>query len=90
MEAAEAMPSKIMKTTKGMVQVAGTTYRIVRLGGRRYEVVRILDEAWVGAFSLDSRLEVTEGGLAATSVRDIATAAIRGAKISWGRMLELS
>lgn len=79
-----------MKTTKGMVQVAGTTYRIVRLGARRYGVIRILDDAWVGSFSMDSRLEVTQSVLGLPSVRDIAKAAIRDAKISWPRMLELS
>jgi hypothetical protein len=65
-----------------MVQVGGTTYRIARLGARRYEVIRILDDTGVGAFSLDSRLQVTEGS-------DIAKAAMRDAKISWQRMLEL-
>ena len=35
---------------KGMVQVAGTTYRIVRRERGHYDVVRILDDERVGSF----------------------------------------
>ena len=35
---------------KGMVQVAGTTFRIARIGRGHYEVVRILDELRLGSF----------------------------------------
>ena len=33
-----------MRVVKGMVQVAGKTYRVVRLAQGSYEVVRILDD----------------------------------------------
>ena len=72
-----------MKTVKGMIQVAGATYRIVRVEAHRYEVVRILDDTRVGSFFLGSRLEVTAGALGAPEVRDIAQVAIRNAKTSW-------
>jgi hypothetical protein len=72
-----------MKAVKGMVQLAGTTYRIVRLEAHRYEVIRILDDSPVGSFRLAGRLEVTPGSLDADEVREIARMAIRNAKTSW-------
>ena len=44
---------------KGMVQVAGVTYRIVRVERGMYDVVRILDDQRVGQFRTIPRVEVT-------------------------------
>lgn len=72
---------------KGMVQVAGTTYRIVRLESRRYEVVRIWDDARVGTFLSGPRLEVNASSIDAALMREIARVAIQKAKTSWvGRL----
>jgi len=68
---------------KGMIQVAGTTYRVVRVGVRLYEVVRILDDAYVGMFFVGPPLEVTASALGAAELRPIAQAAIRDAKTNW-------
>jgi len=76
-----------MQAVKGMVQVAGTTYRIVRLGQGEYEVVRILDDARVGSFRSFPRVEVVTHGIDLGMLREIARAAIQGAKTSWvGRL----
>ena len=76
-----------MQAVKGMVQVAGTTYRIVRLGQGEYEVIRILDDARVGSFRSFPRVEVTSQGIELGMLREIARAAIQGAKTSWvGRL----
>ncbi len=72
---------------KGMVQVAGTTYRIVRLKHGEYGVVRVLDDVRVGAFSNKSAVEVSPEGIEAPLMREIARVAIQGAKTSWmGRL----
>jgi hypothetical protein len=78
-----------MQTVKGMVQVSGTTYRIVRLGPGQYEVVRILDDARVGTFRSFPRVEVTSSQIGDTMMREIARAAIHGAKTSWVGRLDL-
>ncbi len=72
---------------KGMVQVAGITYRIVRLRRGRYSVVRILDDVQVGAFSNGPTITVTPDGEDSAVVQEIARVAIQGAKTSWmGRL----
>ena len=76
-----------MQAVKGMVQVAGTTYRIVRLGQGQYDVVRILDDLKVGSFVSFPRVEVTSSSIEPVLMREIARAAIQGAKTSWvGRL----
>lgn len=76
-----------MQAVKGMVQVAGTTYRIVRLGQGQYDVVRILDDLKVGSFCSFPRVEVTSSNIEPVLMREIARAAIQGAKTSWvGRL----
>jgi len=76
-----------MQAVKGMVQVAGTTYRIVRLGQGQYDVVRILDDQRVGTFRSFPRVEVTNSTIEPALMREIARAAIQGAKTSWvGRL----
>lgn len=72
-----------MQAVKGMVQVAGTTYRIVRFGQGQYDVVRILDDQKVGSFRSFPRVEVTSSTIEPTLMREVARAAIQGAKTSW-------
>ena len=78
-----------MHTVKGMVQVAGTTYRIVRLGSGQYQVVRILDDKVVGTFQSFPRVEVTSNQIDTNLLLEIARAAVQGAKTSWVGRLNL-
>ena len=76
-----------MQVVKGMVQVAGVTYRIVRLKRGEYEVIRILDDSKVGTFKNGPRVETTAHTVDPTLMREIARAAIQGAKTTWvGRL----
>jgi hypothetical protein len=76
------------KIVKGMIQVAGTTYRIVRLKRGQYNVVRVLDDVVVGSFTSAPQIEVQPEGIDATLMLEIARVAIQGAKTSWvGRAL---
>jgi hypothetical protein len=73
---------------KGMIQVAGTTYRIVRLKRGHYNVVRVLDDVVVGGFISAPQIEIRPDGIDAALMREIARVAIQGAKTSWvGRAL---
>ncbi|HYQ18792.1 MAG TPA: hypothetical protein VEQ58_23615 [Polyangiaceae bacterium] len=73
---------------KGMVQVAGVTYRIVRIERGVYDVVRILDDERVGQFRTIPRVEVTAAALATDeTMAEIAKAAVKWGKTSWvGRL----
>ena len=72
---------------KGMVQVAGTTYRIVRVQRGQYNVVRILDDVPVGHFSNGPTVQIGTTGIDAALMREIVRVAIQGAKTSWvGRL----
>jgi hypothetical protein len=76
-----------MRVVKGMVQVAGTTYRVVRVAQASYEVVRILDDTRVGTFRSTPPVEIVAHGIEAGLMLEIARAAIQGAKTSWvGRL----
>jgi hypothetical protein len=68
---------------KGMIQVAGTTYRIVRLKRGQYDVVRVLDDVVVGGFTCAPQVVVHPVGIDAALMREIARVAIQGAKTSW-------
>jgi len=68
---------------KGMIQVAGTTYRIVRLRRCQYNVVRVLDDAVVGGFSSAPQIQVRPISVDAALMREIARVAVQGAKTSW-------
>jgi hypothetical protein len=74
---------------KGMVQVAGTTYRIVRIKRGAYNVVRILDDVRVGGFVSGPTVEVSASeGFDSSLMLEITRVAIHGAKVSWvGRAL---
>lgn len=76
-----------MQFVKGMVLVGGKTYRIVRLGRGEYEVVRILDDARVGTFSTQPKLQVTSHTIELPIITQIARSALMGGKLSWmGRL----
>jgi hypothetical protein len=69
---------------KGMVLVAGKTYRIIRVERGRYDVTRILDDVLVGTFEVGPPLIVVKAnGIQESLVRDIGRAAVQSAKTSW-------
>ena len=73
------------KIVKGMIQVAGTTYRVVRLKRREHNSVRVLA---VGAFTSATHVEFRLNGIDPPFMREIACVAIQGAKTGWvGRAL---
>jgi hypothetical protein len=79
------------RVVKGMVQVAGATYRIERAEAHRYEVVRISDDVKVGGFCSQPPFDVSPTeGVQAGLLREIARAALRSAKTSWVGRLSLS
>ena len=72
---------------KGMVQVAGVTYRIVRIERGVYDAVRILDDQRVGQFRTIPRVEVTAALTPDDTMTEIAKAAVKWGKTSWvGRL----
>ena len=76
-----------MEFVKGMVLVGGKTYRIVRVEPGQYEVVRILDDARVGTFSTQPKLQVTSHTIELPLMTQIARSALMGGKLSWmGRL----
>jgi hypothetical protein len=76
-----------MQFVKGMVLVGGKTYRIVRLGRGEYEIVRILDDARVGTFSTQPKLQITSHTIDLALATQIARSALMGGKLSWmGRL----
>lgn len=77
-----------MSTAKGMVLVAGTTYRITRVDSGVYDVTRILDDVRVGRFRTGPPIEVLEAkNISENLLRDIGRAAVQAAKTSWmGRL----
>ena len=72
-----------MQSVKGMVQVAGTTYRIVRVNIGRYEVVRILDDRRVGTFATEPKLQVLTSDIELPIMMEIALSAMKKGKTSW-------
>lgn len=75
-----------MQSVKGMVQVAGTTFRIVRTGPGLYDVFRIVDDARVGSFQT-SPVKVMSCDIDYETMREIALAAVHEAKTSWVQRL---
>lgn len=72
-----------MRSVKGMVQVAGTTYRITRIVHHSYEVVRLTDDLVVGRFHCGPLLQVEPISIDAATMHEIARCAVRNAKTSW-------
>ncbi len=75
--------TKMQTAVKGMIQVQSITYRIVRVQKGTYHVVRLLDDATVGSFSLAPRAEALCEGERPELIREIARAALQGARTSW-------
>jgi len=75
-----------MQDVKGMVQVAGVTYRIVKIKHGRYEVIRILDEVRIGTFETVPRLRIHAADVDLERVRAVTVTALKQAKVSWARM----
>jgi hypothetical protein len=73
------MASKV----KGMVQLAGVTYRIVRVAQGSYSVVRISDDSDVGCFHLAPTLGIEARGVEPALLREVARLAIHTAKTSY-------
>ncbi|HEX2671072.1 MAG TPA: hypothetical protein VHM25_09390 [Polyangiaceae bacterium] len=74
---------------KGMVQVAGSTYRIVRVERGRYSVIRILDDQRVGSFTAGPVAAVAAVGIEPALLCEIRRVAMQGAKTSWAGHLAL-
>ena len=72
----------MMQSVKGMVQVAGTTFRIVRIGPGLYEAFRIVDDTRVGMFQT-APLKVLVHEIDSELMHEIALAAVHEAKTSW-------
>jgi hypothetical protein len=66
-----------------MVQVKSVTYRIMRVRAGHYQVIRLLDDTSIGMFSLGGPTGVSLEGDAPEIVREVARAALQGAKTSW-------
>ena len=74
---------------KGMVQVAGTTFRIVRIEPGHYEVVRILDDTRLGSFWCEPTFAVSDS-FNRDLLREVARCAIKGGKTTWVGRLDLT
>ena len=71
------------RKVKGMVQLAGITYRIVRVASGSYTVVRISDDRDVGRFSLAPALSIEAIDIDPNELREVARLAIHTAKTSY-------
>ncbi|SRR5258706_10275494 len=75
-----------MADVKGMVQVAGATYRIVKVSKGTYDVIRILDEVSVGSFETVPKVKVQPTHVTEKVLLEITMTALKQAKISWQKM----
>src|SRR3954462_5095563 len=71
------------RKVKGMVHLAGVTYRIVRVATGSYTIVRISDDRDVGGFKLAPALSLQSRGLELDVLREVARLAIHTAKTSY-------
>ena len=74
---------------KGMVQVAGATFRIVRVKRGQYDVVRILDDTRLGSFWCEPSFAVSDSA-DQDLLREVARCAIQGGKTTWVGRLDLT
>lgn len=72
-----------MEVSRGMIQVAGTTYRIVQRESDAYRAVRIQDEAIAGDFVCGSTLKVNPQQVDAVLMRRIARTALLFGRTNW-------
>lgn len=76
---------------KGMVQVAGATFRIVRINRSHYEVVRILDDSRLGSFWCEPTFAIAAAAANDQDLlREVARSAIQGGKCTWLGRLDLT
>lgn len=68
------------QSSKGMVQVFGTTYRIVQTHVA-HEVIRLLDDRCVGSFQCEPRLTILESRIAPELLREVALEALRLSRV---------
>lgn len=73
-----------MVTSKGMISVAGHTYRLVERSDV-HVVVRVLDDQPVGTFRHQPELAIIESSIGALALRTVAQAALRAGKLRWSR-----
>jgi len=71
------------RKVKGMVQLAGITYRIVRVASGSYTVVRISDDRDVGRFALAPAFGIEAIDIDPNVLREVARLAIHTAKTSY-------
>ena len=71
------------RKVKGMVQLAGVTYRIIRVAAGSYSVVRISDDKTVGSFHLAPQLGIEALHIEPALLREVARLAIHTAKTSY-------
>jgi len=71
------------RKVKGMVQLAGITYRIVKIALGSYSVVRISDDLDVGVFHLAPTLGIEAHRVEPALLREVARLAIHTAKTSY-------
>src|SRR3954464_12433676 len=69
-------------TSKGMVQVSGTTYRIVHAGAV-HEVFRLSDDGFVGSFAFSPALSLLECRIDAKILSAVARQALRSSRLDW-------
>ena len=74
---------------KGMVQVAGSTFRIVRIKRGHYAVVRILDDSRLGSFWCEPTFALSASD-DQDLLREVARSAIQGGKCTWVGRLDLT
>jgi hypothetical protein len=78
-----------MATDRGMVTVGGVCYRIQKVSRDSYNVYRILDDAFMGTFERNPRITVVNDQTPTGALFDIASAAVRNARVSWMGRLDL-
>ena len=71
------------RKVKGMVQLAGVTYRIVRVAVGSYSVVRIKDDVDVGSFHVAPALGIEARSVEPGLLREVALLAIHTAKTTY-------
>jgi hypothetical protein len=71
------------RKVKGMVQLAGVTYRIVRVAAGSYSVIRIADDQDVGSFKTAPALGIEARLIEPNLLREVARLAIHAAKTSY-------
>jgi len=76
--------------SRGMIQLAGRTYRLVEISRATYRAVRISDETELGVFRCGSPLQLWGGAATMAELRAVARSAIRAGKTKWHHGADLS